>query len=83
MVLRSVGYRGRALPGLPFDEVTGTIPNVDGRVEPGVYVAGWIKRGPTGFLGTNKTCAEQTVDSLLADVASARIGPASDKIAAR
>ncbi|TCJ28917.1 FAD-dependent oxidoreductase [Nocardioides jejuensis] len=83
MVLRSVGYRGRPVPGLPFDEKSGTVPNEQGRVEPGVYVAGWIKRGPTGFLGTNKTCAEQTVDSLLADVASARIAHGSDKMAAR
>ena len=83
MVLRSVGYRGRPVPGLPFDEATGPIPNQAGRVEPGVYVAGWIKRGPTGFLGTNKTCAEQTVDSLLDDLASARIVAASDKMATR
>jgi ferredoxin--NADP+ reductase len=83
MVLRSVGYRGRPVPGLPFDEATATIPNVAGRVEPGVYVAGWIKRGPTGFLGTNKTCAEQTVDSLLEDVAAARIVGGSDKMATR
>jgi ferredoxin--NADP+ reductase len=83
MVLRSVGYRGRPVPGLPFDEATHTIPNVRGRVEPGVYVAGWIKRGPTGFLGTNKTCAEETVDSLLDDVAAARIAGGSDKMATR
>lgn len=83
MVLRSVGYRGRPVVGLPFDDATGTIPNEAGRVEPGVYVAGWIKRGPTGFLGTNKTCAEETVDSLLADVTSGRIASGSDKMAAR
>ena len=54
--------------GLPFDEVTGTVPNDRGRVEPGMYVAGWIKRGPTGFIGTNKTCAQETVTQLLDDL---------------
>lgn len=83
MVLRSVGYRGQPLAGLPFDEATATIPNVGGRVEPGVYVAGWIKRGPTGFLGTNKACAEETVDSLLDDLSNARIVAGSDKMATR
>ncbi|WP_310963244.1 FAD-dependent oxidoreductase [Nocardioides terrisoli] len=68
MVLRSVGYRGVPVPDLPFDEVTGTVPHLRGRVEPGVYVAGWIKRGPTGFIGTNKWCAEETVDALLEDL---------------
>lgn len=70
MVLRSVGYRGVPIPGLPFDEVTCTVPHEAGRVAPGVYVAGWIKRGPTGFLGTNKACAEETVGSLLDDLVS-------------
>jgi len=70
MVLRSVGYRGRPVPGLPFDETTATVPNDHGRVAPGVYVTGWIKRGPTGFIGTNKSCAEETVEALLADAAS-------------
>lgn len=73
MVLRSVGYRGLALPGVPFDERSGTIPNQagrvldDGRPVPGEYVAGWIKRGPTGVIGTNKSDASETVASLLAD----------------
>ncbi|MEU9099982.1 FAD-dependent oxidoreductase [Streptomyces sp. NPDC048361] len=67
LVLRSIGYRARPVPGLPFDEDTGTIPHASGRVEPGVYVAGWIKRGPTGFIGTNRTCAQETVESLLDD----------------
>ncbi|HET6151848.1 MAG TPA: 4Fe-4S ferredoxin, partial [Marmoricola sp.] len=70
MVLRSVGYRGTALPGLPFDDATGTVPNEAGRVRPGVYVAGWIKRGPTGFIGTNKSCSEETVASFLDDLAA-------------
>lgn len=68
VVLRSVGYRGRPIPDLPFDEVTGTVPHEGGRVEPGVYVAGWIKRGPSGFIGTNKFCAEETVETLLDDL---------------
>ncbi|MGH3412097.1 MAG: FAD-dependent oxidoreductase [Marmoricola sp.] len=68
MVIRSVGYRGRPVPGLPFDEARGMVPHDHGRVQPGTYVAGWIKRGPTGFIGTNKTCAAETVSSLLEDV---------------
>ncbi|MFJ9037315.1 FAD-dependent oxidoreductase [Streptomyces sp. NPDC102406] len=75
LVLRSVGYRARPVPGLPFDEVTATVPHERGRVEPGVYVAGWIKRGPTGFIGTNKTCAHETVESLLDDFAAGRLTP--------
>ncbi|MFK0177517.1 FAD-dependent oxidoreductase [Streptomyces xanthochromogenes] len=73
LVLRSVGYRPRPVPGLPFDEDTATVPHESGRVEPGVYVAGWIKRGPTGFIGTNKTCAHETVESLLDDFAAGRL----------
>ncbi|QNS02390.1 FAD-dependent oxidoreductase [Streptomyces xanthii] len=73
LVLRSVGYRARPVPGLPFDEATATVPHEAGRVEPGVYVAGWIKRGPTGFIGTNKTCAHETVESLLDDFAHGRL----------
>jgi ferredoxin--NADP+ reductase len=75
MVLRSVGYRGQGLPGLPFDERNGTIPHEAGRVlrdgkpVPGEYVAGWIKRGPTGVIGTNKSDASETITSLLADAA--------------
>ncbi len=74
IVFRSVGYRGVPLPGTPFDQGTGTIPNEGGRVLddsgaalPGVYVAGWIKRGPTGVIGTNKKDAVETVDHLLED----------------
>ncbi|WP_415953011.1 FAD-dependent oxidoreductase [Streptomyces sp. KLOTTS4A1] len=73
LVLRSVGYRGKALDGLPFDERTGTVPHAAGRVlrgaapSPGEYVAGWIKRGPTGVIGTNRPCAKETVTSLLED----------------
>lgn len=73
LVLRSVGYRGVPLAGLPFDAGTGTVPHAAGRVlhgrasAPGDYVAGWIKRGPTGVIGTNRPDAKETVTSLLAD----------------
>ncbi|MGA5544775.1 FAD-dependent oxidoreductase [Mycobacterium sp. NPDC051198] len=67
LVLTSIGYRGRPVAGLPFDEDTATVPHVGGRVTPGVYVTGWIKRGPTGFIGTNKSCAQETVRSLVDD----------------
>jgi ferredoxin--NADP+ reductase len=67
LVLRSVGYRGVPVEGLPFDETTGTVPHQAGRVAPGVYVAGWIKRGPTGVIGTNRPCAKETAMSLLED----------------
>ncbi|MFJ4716823.1 FAD-dependent oxidoreductase [Streptomyces sp. NPDC088785] len=75
LVLRAVGYRARPVPGLPFDEDTATVPHEGGRVGPGVYVAGWIKRGPTGFIGTNKTCAQETVETLLGDAAAGRLTP--------
>jgi len=71
LVFRSVGYRGVALPGVPFEERSGVIPNEGGRVAPGVYVAGWIKRGPTGVIGTNKKDATETVERLLADLRDA------------
>lgn len=73
LVLRSVGYRGVPLEGLPFDEESGTVPHEAGRVldsclgVPGDYVAGWIKRGPTGVIGTNRPDAKETVTSLLED----------------
>jgi len=72
LVLRSVGYRGVALPGVPFDERRGVIPNVEGRVEgqPRVYAAGWIKRGPSGVIGTNKKDAAETCERLLEDGAA-------------
>jgi ferredoxin--NADP+ reductase len=76
MVLRSVGYQSVPLAGVPFDERSHTVPNSEGRVLgsdgeplPGEYVAGWLKRGPTGVIGTNKSDAAQTVRSLLADLA--------------
>jgi ferredoxin--NADP+ reductase len=67
LVLTATGHRGNPVPGLPFDEATGTVPNERGRVAPGTYVAGWIKRGPNGFIGTNKSCAQETVRELVAD----------------
>src|SRR5262249_8385264 len=80
LVFRSVGYRGVGLPGLPFDERRGTIRNESGRVLDGdgepllsVYCAGWIKRGPTGIIGTNKKDAAETVELLLADVREGRV----------
>jgi ferredoxin/flavodoxin---NADP+ reductase len=74
LVVRSVGYRGLPLSGIPFDEKTGRLPHAEGRVirngefSPDEYVTGWIKRGPTGVIGTNKSDAVETVTSLLADV---------------
>jgi ferredoxin--NADP+ reductase len=73
LVVRSVGYRGVPIDGLAFDERTGTIPNTNGRIEGSrnEYVAGWIKRGPSGVIGTNKKCSQDTVDTVLADLAGA------------
>jgi ferredoxin--NADP+ reductase len=71
IVFRSVGYRGVELAGVPFDERTGTVPNDRGRVAPGVYAAGWIKRGPSGVIGTNKKDATETVELLLEDLRDA------------
>jgi ferredoxin--NADP+ reductase len=73
IVFRSVGYRGIALPGVPFDESSGTVPNEGGRVEPGLYVAGWIKRGPSGVIGTNKKDATETIELLLEDAREGRL----------
>jgi ferredoxin/flavodoxin---NADP+ reductase len=85
MVLRSVGYQSVPLPGVPFDPKSHTVPNAAGRVLsetgeplPGEYVAGWLKRGPTGVIGTNKADAAETVQSLLADLAG---GPAPGETA--
>src|SRR5918996_1650308 len=80
IVFRSVGYHGVPLPDVPFDPKAGTIPNAAGRVLdasgepiPGLYAAGWIKRGPTGVIGTNKKDATETVDRLLEDVRAGRL----------
>lgn len=74
VVFRSIGYRGIPMPGVPFDDKRGLIPNHEGRVVegdavvPGLYVAGWIKRGPSGVIGTNKPDSHDTADRLLADL---------------
>jgi ferredoxin/flavodoxin---NADP+ reductase len=74
LIIRSVGYRGVLLSGVPFDQSTGRVPHAEGRVirdgefSADEYVTGWIKRGPTGVIGTNKSDAVETVNSLLADV---------------
>jgi len=73
LVVRSVGYKGRAMPGVPYDERAGVVPNEAGRVEPGTYCAGWIKRGPSGVIGTNKKDAVETVATLLQDVADGKL----------
>ena len=81
LVFRSVGYRGVPLPGVPFHESWGVILNETGRVletdtkQPvaGVYAAGWIKRGPTGVIGTNKPDAAETVACMMEDLAAGRI----------
>jgi len=76
LIFRSVGYKGEAVAGLPFEARAGVLPNRAGRVyEPadgspisGVYAAGWIKRGPSGLIGSNKVCARETVDSMMEDL---------------
>jgi ferredoxin/flavodoxin---NADP+ reductase len=76
LVFRAIGYRGIPLPGVPFDERSAVIPNEGGRIIdpstsaplPGEYVVGWIKRGPSGVIGTNKRDAQETVDAILADL---------------
>jgi ferredoxin/flavodoxin---NADP+ reductase len=75
IVFRSVGYRGVALPGVPFDDGSGTIPNEGGRVEPGLYAAGWIKRGPSGVIGTNKKDATETIALLVEDGQAGKLPP--------
>jgi ferredoxin--NADP+ reductase len=82
LVFRAIGYRGIPLPDVPFDERTGIIPNDCGRVLhptsgsplPGEYVVGWIKRGPSGVIGTNKKDAQETVDAMFADLAASNNG---------
>ena len=89
-VFRSVGYRGVAVPGVPFDEELGTMSNRGGRVldaggeqVPGLYCAGWIKRGPTGIIGTNKKDAAETVAAILEDAASGALPRRQDVSAGR
>jgi ferredoxin--NADP+ reductase len=86
LILRSIGYRGIGLDGVPFDEARGTLANAGGRVvDPesgeqrvGHYAVGWIKRGPSGVIGTNKKDAQETVDNIFADLEAGRIGSPSD-----
>ena len=85
LVIRAIGYRGRAIDGLPFDTNRGIISNQNGRVyanngeETGTYVTGWIRRGPTGVIGTNKKCAGEVVDHIVADFAEGKLAaPATD-----
>ena len=88
LVFRSIGYKGMPLEGVPFDERRAVIPNEAGRVlgedgkpRPGEYVVGWIKRGPTGIIGTNKRDAQETVNALLEDLEQGRLPepPAPDR----
>ena len=73
LLFRSIGYHGVAIPGVPFDERRGVFPNREGRIidgetpVPGLYATGWIKRGPTGIIGTNRADSVETVKSLLDD----------------
>jgi ferredoxin/flavodoxin---NADP+ reductase len=85
IVFRSIGYRGTPLEGLPFDERSGTIPNRAGRIlgddgDPvrGEYAVGWIKRGPTGIIGTNKRDARETVDAVVEDLDAGRLNEPAD-----
>lgn len=90
LVLTSIGYRGKRVRDLPFDEAAAVVPNDGGRVVdpgtgqpvPGAYVAGWIKRGPTGFIGTNKSCSWQTVQALVADFNAGKLSDPAGKPAA-
>jgi ferredoxin--NADP+ reductase len=73
LIVRAVGYRGVPTPGLPFDEKTGTIPHTAGRIDGrrNEYVVGWIKRGPTGVIGSNKSDSQETVDTVVSDLSGA------------
>ncbi|GAB2292303.1 hypothetical protein Dimus_026551 [Dionaea muscipula] len=87
LVLKSIGYKSVPVDGLPFDHHKGTVPNIGGRVLQnssgdqaqllGVYVCGWLKRGPTGIIATNHYCAEETVASITEDLASGQLASAS------
>jgi ferredoxin/flavodoxin---NADP+ reductase len=85
IVFRSIGYKGIAVQGVPFDERSGTVPNEHGRIldedgQPllGEYAVGWIKRGPTGIIGTNKRDAQETVDAILEDLDAGRLNEPAD-----
>ena len=80
ILFRSIGYRGVEMPGVPFHDSWGVFPNEGGRITendavvPGMYTAGWIKRGPSGIIGTNRACAVETVNALVEDVAKLDAG---------
>lgn len=82
LVFRSIGYKGVPIPGLPFDSARGVLPNIKGRLVdgenklPGLYVTGWLKRGPSGIIGTNRADSIETVETLLADLARETPGSA-------
>ncbi|MDX6770796.1 MAG: FAD-dependent oxidoreductase [Elusimicrobiota bacterium] len=84
LVLRSVGYRGIPVPGVPFDEKSGHVPNEAGRVVsggaalPGQFVVGWAKRGPSGLIGTNRADSVATVKALLDDWQAGKLPAAAD-----
>jgi ferredoxin/flavodoxin---NADP+ reductase len=85
IVFRSIGYKGVEVQGVPFDERKGTVPNEHGRIldaegEPirGEYAVGWIKRGPTGIIGTNKRDAQETVNAILEDLDAGRLNDPAD-----
>ncbi|WP_067853451.1 FAD-dependent oxidoreductase [Nocardia shimofusensis] len=90
LVLRSIGYRGEPVADLPFDASRAVVPNqkgrviADGAVLPGVYVSGWIKRGPRGVIGSNRVDSQETVEQLIADfIAGALPAPGADRAALR
>lgn len=66
-VYRAIGYRSSPIPDVPFDEVRGVVPNEGGRVSPGLYATGWIKRGPVGLIGSTKSDAQETIANLVED----------------
>ncbi|MBF6352712.1 MULTISPECIES: 4Fe-4S binding protein [Nocardia] len=91
LVLRSIGYRGEPVPELPFDDTRAVVPNEHGRVTgpdgsplTGVYVSGWIKRGPRGVIGSNRIDSEETVEALIADFIAGKLAaPTGDRDALR
>ncbi|MEC8299797.1 MAG: FAD-dependent oxidoreductase [Pseudomonadota bacterium] len=85
LIFRSVGYKGKPLTDIPYDENSGTILNNSGRVVNsdgvpvcGLYTAGWIKRGPSGVIGTNKTCAQETVARMIEDIGTGKVNIPED-----
>lgn len=89
LVFSCIGYRGRPIQGIPFDDSWGGVPNVegrvtvDGKVQTGLYTSGWIKRGPSGVIGTNKVDSKETITHLVDDVASLTVAPNRSSAALR